>query len=411
MPNQILTPTMITREALKILHDNLVFAKGVNRQYSQEFANIGAKIGSTINVRKPNTYYVSTGPSITVQATQETFVPLMLNTQYNVAINFTSTELTLSMDDFSKRILSPAMARISSRIDYDGLTLATQVFNNVGTPGQTPGANTGTGVATVNAPQIFVNAGMMLDNQATPRDENRRCILNPAAQAGAVSSLSGLFNDAGSIAEQYRKGVMGTALGFEFGMDQNINTIVTGTRTNGQVSGNNQSGSTLTIQGVGANATISAGERFTISGVDSVNPENQQDTALAAQFVVTSAAQANASGVVTVNINPAIIVIGATVPNGTVTALPLSGATVTFSGSASSTYVQNMAYHQDAFTLATADLLMPMGVDFAARETYDGISMRVVRQYDISNDAFPCRIDVLAGWQALRPEMACVIYG
>jgi hypothetical protein len=112
-----------------------------------------------------------------------------------------------------------------------------------------------------------------------------------------------------------------------------------------------------------------------------------------------------------VNINPAIIVIGATVPNGTVTALPLSGATVTFSGSASSTYVQNMAYHQDAFTLATADLLMPMGVDFAARETYDGISMRVVRQYDISNDAFPCRIDVLAGWQALRPEMACVIYG
>ena len=412
MPNQILTPTMITREALKILHDNLVFAKGVNRQYSQEFANTGAKIGSTINVRKPNTYYVSTGSTIAVQSTQETFVPLTLNTQYNVAINFTSTELTLSMDDFSKRILSPAMARISSRIDYDGLALVKQVYNNVGTPGQTPGANTGSNLATVNAPQIYLNAGMLMDNSATPRDENRRCIFNPAAQAGSVAGLSGLFQDAGSIAEQYRKGVIGTALGFEFGMDQNVNTITTGTRSlTAQVSGSNQAGSTLLVQGVGANATVSAGEKFTIAGVDSVNPENQQDTGLLAQFTVLSAAQANASGVITLSIAPAIIATGATVPNGTVTALPLSGATVTFPGAASTTFVHNLAYHQDAFTLATADLLMPMGVDFAARETYDGISMRVVRQYDISNDAFPCRIDVLAGWAALRPEMACVIWG
>ena len=412
MPNQILTPTMITREALKILHDNLVFAKGVNRQYSQEFANSGAKIGSTINVRKPNTYYVSTGTTIAVQSNQENFVPLALNTQYNVAINFTSTELTLSMDDFSKRILSPAMARISSRIDYDGLALAKQVFNNVGTPGNTAGANTGSGLATVNVPQIFLNAGMLLDNNATPRDENRRVIFNPAAQAGSVAGLSGLFQDAGSIGEQYRKGVLGTALGFEFGMDQNVNTITTGTRSlTGQISGSNQSGSTLTIQGIGANATISAGEKFTIAGVDSVNPENQQDTSLLAQFTVTSAAQANAGGVVTLNIAPAIIATGASISNGTVTAIPVSGATVTIAGAASTTFVQNLAYHQDAFTLATADLLMPAGVDFAARETYDGISMRVVRQYDISNDAFPCRIDVLAGWATLRPEMSAVIWG
>lgn len=338
---------------------------------------------------------------------------MTLNKQYNVAVNFTSTELTLSLDDFSKRILSPAMARIASSIDYDGLALAKQTFNYVGTPGQTAGANTGSGIATVNAPQIFLNAGMMLDNQATPRDENRRVILNPAAQAGSVSGLSGLFQDASSLGEQYRKGVMGTALGFEFGMDQNVNTIVTGTRsaTAGQVSTSGQTGSTLTIGGVGANATINYGEKFQITGVDSVNPENQQDTGLTAQFTVLAAAQANASGVVTLSIYPAIIPIAATVSNGTTTISPAAGSAITFAGAASTTFVMNLAYHQDAFTLATTDLIMPGGTDFAARETYDGISMRIIRQYDITNDAYPCRIDVLAGWAALRPEFSTVIWG
>ena len=167
----------------------------------------------------------------------------------------------------------------------------------------------------------------------------------------------------------------------------------------------------MTITGIGANATINAGEKFTLTGVDSVNPENQQDTSLAAQFTVLSAAQANASGQVTLSIAPSIIPIGPTVSNGTVTVSPAAGATVTFSGAASTTFVLNLAYHQDAFTLATADLIMPGGTDFAARETYDGISMRIVRQYDITNDAYPCRIDVLAGWAALRPEMSCVIWG
>lgn len=412
MANQILTLTMITRESLRILHNNLVFAKGVNRQYSPEFAQTGAKIGSTINVRKPNRYYVRRGTTIQVQNTQETYVPVTLNTQYGVDVDFSSQDLTLSLDDFGKRILSPAMARIASEIDYDGLALAKQVYNNVGTPGSTPGSNTGSGLAVANVPRVFLNAGMLMDNNATPRDESRRVIVNPSAQASSVSGLSGLFQDSAAIADQYRKGVMGTALGFEFGMDQNINTITMGTRgATGTVNGAGQTGATLNVSGLGANATVSAGEKFAVASVNSVNPENQQNTGEGAQFTVLTAATADANGTAALSISPGVTLAASNVATGTVTALPINGATVTWVGSANTTYPMNLSYHQDAFTLATADLIMPSGVDFAARETYDGVSMRVVRAYDITNDMFPCRIDVLAGWAVLRPEMATVIWG
>jgi hypothetical protein len=409
--NTLLTITMITREAMRILHNNLVFAKGVNRQYSSEFAQTGAKIGASINVRKPNRYYVSTGANITVQDTTETYTTLTLSTQYNVAISFTSQDLTLSLDDFGKRILSPAMAQLASKIDYDGLAYVAKVYNNVGTPGATPGTVTGANLANASAPLLYLNAGMMLDNNSTPRDENRRVIINPAAMATSVEGLKALFQDSGAISDQYRKGVIGTALGFEFGMDQNVNLVTTGTRANGTVSGANQTGAHVLVTGTGNAATILAGEIFTAAGVYSVNPENQQSTGLLQQFVVTANATADANGAANLSISPSITVAGANIANGTVTASPANGANLTWSGNASTSYPMNVAYHQDAFTLATADLLMPQGVDFAARETYDGISMRIVRQYDISTDLFPCRIDVLAGWAALRPEMACRIWG
>jgi hypothetical protein len=412
MANLIATLTMITREALMVLHNNLGFAKGVNRQYSAEFAQTGAKIGTTLNVRQPNRYFVSEGPVITIQNTTETYVPVTLQKQYNVAVNFTSQDLTCSMDDISKRILTPAMAKIASRIDQDGLALAKQIYNNVGTPGYTPGANQGTGIATVNSPQIFLNAGVLLDNSAAPRDESRRVILNPLAQGGTVAGLSGLFQASESLAEQYRKGVMGSAFGFEFCMDQNVNTLTCGNRAaTALVSGSNQTGASLIVSGLGANATVSAGEKFYLSGVDSVNPENQMDTGLPQQFVVLTATTANSTGYATLSISPSIVVAASNVANGTVTAAPSGGATLTWYGTASTTYPMSLAYHQDAFTLATADLILPGGTDMAAREVYDGISMRVVRQYDITNDTLPLRIDVLAGWACLRPEFATVLWG
>ena len=421
MANTLLTLTMITREALRVLHNNLVFSKGVNRQYSSEFAQTGAKVGSSINVRKPNKYPIRVGPTLNVAGTAESYVPLTLTTQAGVDTSFSSTDLTLSLDDFGKRILTPAMARVSSKVDFDGLAVAGQAtFNNVGTPSSTPGANTGANLAVCNAPQIYLNAGMLMDNQATPRDENRRVIINPIAQATSVSGLSGLFNDQSSIASQYRKGVMGQALGFEFAMDQNVNLLTCGSRvaTTGNANGANQTGANYSVTALTANSTVYPGEKFTIANVSSVNPENGQSTGQSAMFTVVAPANgaayytADANGNATLTINPPLYTANSNgAANATVTALPANGANMTWQGAANTTPVMNLAYHQDAFTLATADLILPGGVDFAARENYDGISMRIIRAYDITNDLFPTRIDVLYGYAALRPEFATVIWG
>ncbi len=418
--NTLLTPTQVLREALRVLHNNLVFVKNVNKQYSKEFAIPGAKIGATVNVRLPNKYYITKGTTLNMQGTTESTVPVQLTTNYQVGLNFTQQDLTLSLDDFSKRILVPAMARLSSQIDQDGLALAANVFNQVGTPGTTPGTPLGsaTGLLQYNAPQVFLNTGMMMDYQAAPRDENRRCVLNPGAMAQSVGALSGLFQDSGEISAQYRKGVIGTALGFEFAMDQNVNMLTTGGHAgsaSANVAGAGQTGANLNTHGWTANAAnvLMPGEIITIANVSAVNPENQTTTGFAASFVVTSANNtADANGNCAISVYPSIVVAGANIANGTVTASPAANAAITLlSGSANTSYPMNLAYHQDAFTLATADLEMPRGVDFAARETYDGVSMLIVRAYDINYQQFPCRVDVLAGWAALRPELACRITG
>jgi len=412
MANQNLTITMITKESLRVLHNNLVYTKGVDRQYSNEFAKTGAKIGSTVNVRMPNTYYVRTGKTVAIQDNSETYVPVTLTTQYGVDFNFSSAELSLDIDAFSTRYITPAMARLSSQIDFDGLALAKKVYNNVGVPGSPPGTSGGSGIAISTCPEVYLNAGMLMDNSATPRDNLRSMIINPRAQAKSITGLSGLFQDSNRLAEQYRNGVMGQALGFEFGMDQNVNTLTCGTRAaTAAINGAGQTGATLSVSGLGASATVKAGEKFSIASVNSVNPENQQDTGLSAQFTVLSDATANASGVASLSISPSITVIGSTVSNGTVTAGPANGAVVTWIGTASTTYPMNLAYHRDFCTLATCDLPLPRDAEFAAREVYDGISMRFVSGYDINNDNFIYRIDVLAGWAVLRPAQACVVWG
>jgi hypothetical protein len=418
MANTLITPTQVLREALRVLHNNLVFVKNVNKQYSKEFAISGAKVGATINVRLPNRYYVTKGTQLAPQTTNESTVPLTLTTNYQVGLSFTQQELTLSLDDFSKRVLVPSMARLASQIDQDGLALVSNVFNQVGTPGTTPGTSGGSftyPLLNYNAPQVYLNAGMKLDNQATPRDENRWCVLNPAAMAASVGGLSGLFQDAKAIGEQYRKGVIGSALGFEFAMDQNVNMLTTGAHGGTPVvAAGSQTGATLNTSGWTASVSniLTAGEIISVAGVNGVNPENQTTTGYLQNFVVTANCSSDSNGNVSIPIYPSIIVAGTGVANGTVTASPAANAPVTLmSGAGNTSYPMNVAYHQDAFTLATADLEMPKGVDFAARETYEGISMLIVRAYDINYAQFPCRVDVLAGWACLRPELACRITG
>jgi hypothetical protein len=253
---------------------------------------------------------------------------------------------------------------------------------------------------------------MVLDNNACPRDENRRVLLSPAAMSQSVAGLSGLFNDVGTIGDQYKKGVLGNALGFEFCMDQNVYTFTTGTGvslgTVTLVEGSNLASAT----GTTSNGVFKAGTIFTVAGCYAVNPENQQSTGFLQQFVVTADNTASTTTVTGLQIYPTPIAAGAGIANGTIAINPGAQSATIVSGTTAATgYQQSLAYHQDAFTFATADLEIPNGVDFAARETYDGISMRIIRDYAIGTDEMPCRIDVLGGFANLRPELACRITG
>lgn len=402
MGNTILTPTMILREALRILTNELAFTRNVNREYDSNFAKKGAKIGNTANVRKPNRYVTSKGATLVTQDTTEESVSIVMDQQAHVGVNFSSVDLTLSLDDFSKRILKPAIATIANTVDFEGLSLYKDIYNLVGTPGTTP--------ATAAA---LLGVGQRMDEEAVPRDGDRFAIVNPAANAALIDGLKTLFNPSGNLSTQFQKGMMGNnVLGFgTIGMDQNVNVHTVGPLGGTPlVNGANQTGSSLTTKGwtAAAAARLKKGDVFTIAGVYAVNPQNRQSTGILRQFVVTADFSSAVDGTGAVSIYPAIVTSGA---KQTVTGSPADNAAITVVGTANTNYPMNLGYHKDAFTLVTADLEMPSGVDFAARESYEGISMRIVRQYDLNNDKFPCRIDVLYGWKTIYPELACRLIG
>lgn len=411
MANTILTPTAVTRKAVAILHNQLGFTKHVNRQYDDSFAKSGAKIGDSLKIRMPNEFTIRSGATIDVQDLNESSVTLQVATQRGVDINFSSAELTLSLDDFSERILEPAMARLASEIDRLGLMETLNIYNAVGVSGTTP----------ADAITIL-KAGQKLDENAVPRDGNRHLILNPEAQATIVDALKALFQSSPKLKAQYEKGEMGEALGFNWWMDQNVYSLTTGTRVGTIIMDGTsvEASKTIHVDAITSGTyTLKAGEIFTVANCYSVNPETKQTNGSLQQWVATAdATTASTDGEFDILVEPQICTSASGVLQ-TVNSLPADGKTVIFMGkgtgaaadTAATVYPQNLAFHRDAFTLACADLVMPKGVDFAAREVYDGISLRIVRQYDINNDTFPCRIDVLFGWKTVRPRMACRIFG
>ena len=395
MANTILTPSMITREALRILHQKLNFIGNINRQYDDSFANSGAKIGDTLNVRLPNQYTVRTGKTLSAQDTTENKVPLTVGTQKGVDVNFSSAELTLSLDDFSSRILEPAMAVLAANLEADAFSIALDVYNSVN--------NIGSAITFKN---VMTGRKLLNDNLA-PLDNNRTCILNTTDQVDLIDALKGLFQDSSAIQKQYKEGQMGRTGGFDFYENTLVPTQTTGTAAaattytvNGAVTTN---GSTVVVVATGA-TTFKKGDIVTFSGCNRVHPETKTDTGALQQFVVTAD---YAGGAGNLNISPAVYTSTGQ-QNVLATGIP-NGATVAKVGGASAVYKPSLVFHKDAVAFATADLIMPKGVDFSAREVYDGISMRIVRAYDISNDNLPCRIDVLYGFKTLRAQLAARI--
>ena len=402
MANSLLTIDMITRKALEILENNLVLTRNVNRQYDDSFAVEGAKIGSTLRIRLPDRALVTDGAALQVQSDNEQFTTLTVASQKHIGVNFTSAELTLQLDDFAERVLKPRISQLAASIDADVANSYKYIGNTVGTPGTTPA----TSLVLLQAQQkLNENAAVMSPRYAT---------VNPAANAGLVEGMKGLFNPTDTISRQFKNGMMGMGvLGFdEINMSQSIKQFTTGSRTatGGTTSAavTSEGATTIAITGAGASATVKAGDVFTVADCYAVNPQTRESTGSLFQFVATVDVTLNGAGAGNITVAP---IYSAANALATVDSLPATSKSVTFVGAASSQYPQNLVYHKDAITFATADLMMPQGVDMASRQVHNGISMRIVRQYDINNDRMPCRIDVLYGYSVIRPQMGVRLWG
>lgn len=401
MANSLLTIDMITRKALEILENNLVLTRTVNRQYDDSFAVEGAKIGSTLRIRLPDRALVTDGAALQVQDDNEQFTTLTVSSQKHIGVNFTSAELTMQLDDFAERVLKPRISQLASSIDADVANSYKSMYQSVGTPGTTPATSL-----------VLLQAQQKLNESAAVMSP-RYATVNPAANAGLVEGMKGLFNPVSTISRQFKNGLMGEGiLGLEeLNMSQSIKQHTTGSRTGAHTvttTVSTQGQATINITGTGTQ-TIALGDVFTIANVYAVNPQTRESTGSLQQFVVTEAATAVAGAYTAVKISPAIYTSSNAL--ATVDSFPQSSATVTFIGAASTQYPQNLVYHKDAISFATADLLLPQGVDMASRQVHNGISLRVVRQYDINNDRLPCRIDVLYGFNTIRAPMAVRMWG
>jgi hypothetical protein len=400
MANSLLTIDMITRKALEILENNLVLTRNVNRQYDDSFAVEGAKIGSTLRIRLPDRALVTDGAALQVQDDNEQFTTLSVSSQKHIGVNFTSAELTMQLDDFADRVLKPRISQLAASIDADVANAYKSIGNSVGTPGTTPG----TSLVLLQAQQkLNENAAVMSPRYAT---------VNPAANAGLVEGMKGLFNPTDTISKQFKNGMMGTGiLGFdEINMSQSIKQHTTGnwgTTISTAAAVTTEGATSISIAFTGTGSTWKVGDVFTIDGVFAVNPQTRESTGALQQFTVTEDLTATSTG--TLKFSPAMYSSASAL--ATVNSLAGNSKTITMLGSAATQYAQNLVYHKDAITFATADLLLPQGVDMASRAVHNGISLRVVRQYDINNDRMPCRIDVLYGYSVIRPQMACRIWG
>lgn len=267
MANTILTPTAVTREALRILHQKLNFIGNINKQYDDSFAKTGAKIGDTLKIRLPNQYVVRTGATLVAQDTVETSTSLQVATQKGVDLNFTAVDLTLSLDDFSSRILEPAMAVLAANIEADALSMSLDVYNNVNNIGST---------LTMN--KLMTGRKVLNDNLA-PMDDNRTALLNTQDNVDLVDALKGLFQDSNAISKQYKEGMMGRTAGFDFYENTLVPTQTTGTAlsaTTYTVNGAGQTGSGVIIA-TGA-TTFKRGDIITFAGCNRVHPETKVDT-------------------------------------------------------------------------------------------------------------------------------------
>jgi hypothetical protein len=403
MANALLTINMITREAVRLWKNTNAFIQNVDMQYDPSFAVSGAKIGAQLRIRLPNDFVVTTGPGLSVQDTAEQSTTLVMSTQQHVDVSFSMVDRTLSLDDYSRRILAPMINVLAGAVATNIIGSSEGGICNF-IANQDSGGNINTPIMST-----YLGAGAVLDNNSAPIG-NRKIVNSPDTQARVVSGLAGLLNPRREISEQYVSGEMYDALGFVWMKDQTVIKHTTGTLAQGSatVNGAGQTGNSVTVNALAG--SLNQGDIITIAGVFAVNRITKQSTGKLRTFAVTANVP---TGATSIPVYPAIVpaVNGQSVQYQTVTASPANGAAVNQAAlvGPSTTYNKNFAFSPEAVTMATADLEIPNGVHESAREEFDGVSMRMLSDYFIGTDQLITRLDVLYGWLWIRPEWAVVI--
>jgi hypothetical protein len=407
MANALITPDIIAKEALIQLENNLVFGNNVHREYKREFA----KVGDTVSIRKPVKFAVSDGATLSKQDVEEGKTSITVDQRKHVGWAFNTQDLTLKVEDYSERYIKPAMIALANKVDSSMAGLYTDVANRVGTPGTTP--NSFASVAAV---------AQRMDEMAVPNDGMRNLVLNPAAGYAIAGTAQSLYMD--KVAQSaYRKGAIGEIAGLNTFRSQNVRTHTTGTYggtplVNGAdqdvtyAAAKNTGTSTLVTDGWSSGATsLKKGDTFTIAGVFAVNPvpgEGSKDVLPHLQQFTVMSDVSDTTGDMTITVKPAIIASG---PHQTVSAAPADNAAITMVGTSATGYTQNIGFHKNAFALVTCPLAMPDGVSFKASKSWRGLSIRVLKDYDIVNDEEIIRLDILYGLRAIYPELAVRLDG
>ena len=411
MANIQLTINLITREAVRLWKNANAFVQHVDMQYDDSFAKTGAKIGQSLRIRLPNDFTVRTGPAAQVQDTAEQSTTLVLATQKGVDVSFNTVDRTMSLDDFSRRVLAPMVNNLAGAVAADVMSgVDSGGTNGAGICNYVQNSD-GNGNLISPVAQTWLQAGAYLKQNSAPMD-SWKFILDPITESRTVASLAGLFNPQVKISEQYESGMMAkNTLGGDWYMDQTVLQHTGGTYNGlGTVSGANQTGLSITINtNVGSGTTL-IGDIVTFAGVHMVNRITKQASSQLRQFVVTSAVTWGTT--TTIGIYPALIpaVGGNAVQYQTVDVSPANSASIVQVNPASTAYRKNFLFAPEAVTMATADLVMPTkGVEEAAREEFDGIAMRMLTAYVPGTDQLITRLDVLYGYLWVRPEWACAV--
>lgn len=413
MSNTLTVPQMVAAEAMRIAHEKAVFIGTINRSYDDSYAKTGGKIGDTLKVREPNQYSVSTSSRVMdVQDQDESTVSVVMANQYHVDMRFNSAELALSIDQLSKRYIEPAMSVLVSYIDGECIQTATkETFNVAGTAGTVVG-NVSSGFSDTSA----LGLARAKVNQGLAPLDNRVGMFDSVTMAYIMNGIKVMQNPSADISKAWREGFVGRAAGLDLYENDRTWSMTNGDDVAGEIDETTntnftQGTTTLHIDGLGT-GSITKGQVFEIEGIYACHPETKQPYPHKQQFVVTTTV-AIGSNECDVTFTPAIYTTGAKknvcAADGselTWTYSGQDGKDVTFFGSASTSYRQNLVYHPDAFTFVTADLPLMGGADKCARMTKDGISLRVWQDGDIRNDELLMRIDILWGFKTMRPYFA-----